>query len=141
MHSILHKINIDSNPEALFLALSTDDGLSNWWTKARSEGKLTTFYFGAEGEHRVVMETLHSAPGKEIRWKCTDGPWVDKGEFVFSIVEEEKGVSLDFAHHGWAETDDFYKHCNPKWAFFLAVSLKQYLETGTGSPHPKDPSI
>lgn len=141
MHSILHKIVIETSPDKLFQALSSEQGLSNWWTKAKKNAEETTFFFGPDEEHQVVMKTLSSTPNKELRWQCVAGPWTDKGEFVFSISEDKRGSSLDFAHHGWQETDDFYKHCNPKWGFFLAVSLKQYLESGSGLPHPNDPSI
>lgn len=141
MHSILHKIVIESSPEKLFQALNTETGLSNWWTKAEKEGEEATFFFGPNGEHQVVMKVVSSTPEQEVKWQCIAGPWVEKGEFVFTIAEDDRGVSLDFVHQGWPETDDFYKHCNSKWGFFLASSLKQYLETGTGLPHPNDPSI
>lgn len=141
MHSILHKIVIESSPKQLFDALTTESGLSNWWTSAEQKGEEILFFFGPNGEHQVQMSLLSAIPEKEVKWQCSAGPWVEMGEFVFAIEAHERGVSLDFAHHGWQQTDDFYKHCNPKWAYFLAVSLKQYLETGTGLPHPNDPSI
>ena len=141
MFSILHRIEIEASPEKLFAAINTESGLSAWWSKTKADGESFTFFFGPNGEHQVTMALIASIPNKEIRWKCTQGPWVNMGEFIFSVESHERGAVLDFAHHGWQETDNFYKHCNPKWAFFLAVSLKQYLETGTGQPHPKDPSI
>ena len=42
---------------------------------------------------------------------------------------------------GWLDDGDFFMHRNAKWGFLLAVSLKQFLESGTGVPHPGDPSI
>lgn len=141
MFSILHKIVIEASPKELLNAISSEVGLSQWWTKAKSEGNNVRFYFGPNGEHQIVMSVLNTQNDNEIRWQCVEGPWVDKGEFVFSVLEHERGLTLDFAHHGWAETDDFYKHCNGKWGFFLVVSLKQFLETGKGQPHPQDPSI
>ncbi len=141
MYGIFHKINIDTSPEKLFQALTTENGLSSWWTKANQEEKSITFSFGPNGEHKVVMTLLSVIPNKEIKWQCSAGPWEEKGEFTFSITENENGSSLDFSHIGWPEIDDFYKHCNAKWGYFLVVSLKQYLETGMGAPHPKDPSI
>ena len=141
MYSIALKIKIETAPESLYEALSSPAGLSNWWTNANQEGGNTHFYFGADGSHRITMKTLTSVPGEKVRWQCIEGPWADKGEFDFSLENTEGGVYLDFAHHGWKEIDDFYKHCNAKWGFFLGVSLKNYLETGLGSPHPNDPSI
>ena len=141
MHSILLKIKIETSPEALYNALSTQAGLSSWWTRAEQEGENFHFFFGPDGGHRVTMRVISSTPGREVRWQCVNGPWVEKGEFVFLLETTQGGVYLDFAHHGWPETDDFYKHCNAKWGFFLVVSLKDYLETGSGLPHPNDPSI
>ncbi len=141
MHSIVHKIVIETTPENLYQALNTKSGLSEWWTKAEVVNNKITLYFGSDNEHLVEMEVRKTIPGTELRWKCVSGPWVEQGEFVFLITPHERGACLDFAHHGWAEADDFFKHCNPKWGFFLAVSLKQYLESGKGQPHPADPSI
>jgi len=141
MHSILLKLKIETSPEALYNALSTQEGLSGWWTRAEQGAGNFHFFFGPDGGHRVTMRIISSLQDQEIRWRCTEGPWIEKGEFVFSIKDTDDGVYLDFAHHGWPETDDFYKHCNAKWGFFLVVSLKNYLETGTGLPHPSDPSI
>lgn len=141
MYSILHKIVIETSPEKLIEALTTEQDLSSWWTNAERKGDECAFFFGQHAEHKVVMKTLTSDLDNEVRWQCIEGPWIEKGEFVFSVTEDDRGACLDFAHHGWPETDDFYKHCNSKWGFFLAVSLKGYLETGNGSPHPNDPSI
>lgn len=87
------------------------------------------------------MRVVSTIENKEVRWQCINGPWAETGEFVFSISEDKRGCCLHFSHHGWQQTDDFYQHCNAKWGFFLVVSLKQYLESGTGLPHPNDPSI
>ncbi len=141
MHGIFLKINIEVSPKKVFQALTTEKGLSSWWTKAEQQKDSITFSFGPSGEHEVVMSLLSVIPNKEVEWQCSAGPWEEKGKFTFSITENENGSSLDFSHVGWPEIDDFYKHCNAKWGYFLVISLKQYLETGIGAPHPKDPSI
>jgi len=141
MHGIFHKIHIDASPEEIFQALTTESGLSSWWTKAEQHGNSITLSFGPNGEHKVVMLQLSVAPNEEVRWLCSEGPWEEKGEFKFSISKNENGSYLNFSHVGWPKIDDFYKHCNAKWGYFLVISLKQYLETGVGAPHPQDPSI
>ena len=141
MHSILLKIKIEAPPDTLYSALTTPAGLSSWWTRAEQAGESVQFFFGPDGDHRVTMRVVSSVPGQEVRWQCIEGPWVETGAFVFSIENSKGCVYLDFAHHGWQETDNFYKHCNAKWGFFLVMSLKRYLETSTGLPHPNDPSI
>jgi hypothetical protein len=41
---------------------------------------------------------------------------------------------------GWPEPVEFMDHCSTKWAVFL-MSLKQFVETGSGSPNPRDVQI
>lgn len=141
MHSILHKLTIECSPEALYMAIAKQKGLAAWWTKSEIKEKSLRLFFGQQGENQVEMDITNTIENTQVKWKCTAGPWVDKGDFVFDISPDERGCCLRFSHHGWQETDDFYQHCNSKWGFFLVVSLKQYLETGTGLPHPNDPSI
>ena len=142
MHSILHKMMIETSPQKLIEAIKTSEGLSSWWTKTTLENNQLLLFFGSNDQTPVKMKILSSPNNaSEIRWQCTEGPWQDKGEFVFTVSEHERGSCLHFAHHGWQETDDFFQHCNSKWGFFLVVSLKQYLENGQGLPHPLDPSI
>ncbi|MFT5115387.1 MAG: hypothetical protein ACI8P9_004738 [Parasphingorhabdus sp.] len=144
MHSILHRVTIETSPEAVYQSLVEERSLSKWWTKATASGKVGStncFFFGADGSHQVDMEVCELKLNELIVWKCIRGPWQATGKFAFSITPDERGAVLHFSHQGWAETDDFYQHCNTKWGFFLGISLKNYLENGTGQPHPQDPSI
>lgn len=144
MASIVHRMTINTSASALYQALLTSEGLSSWWTKAESEpkvGGLATFVFGPEGQNKVTMQIQALEPDKQVIWKCIEGPWVETGEFVFNIEDADDGVVLKFAHNGWPSQDEFFMHCNSKWGYFFVISLKQYLETGIGHPHPEDPSI
>jgi uncharacterized protein YndB with AHSA1/START domain len=145
MNNILHRITIETTPEKLYRAITTQQGLSAWWTKAKTngdeQGSTNSFYFGPDGSHQVDMQIESLKTNEQVVWQCTAGPWVETGVFTFSITPDEKGAVLHFKHQGWNETGDFYQHCNCKWGFFLAVSLKSYLEKGIGQPHPQDPSI
>jgi len=144
MAEILHRLTIDSPPEEVYKALTEQDGLSAWWTKTNTRGDIgskATFFFGPNGEHQVVMEIIELIKNELVSWKCVEGPWVNTGAFKFLIQPDERGTVLQFSHSGWPEADEFYMHCNSKWGFFFTVSLKKYLETGTGQPHPNDPDI
>ncbi len=140
MHSILHRLVIETEPKKLVAAFLEPSQLSAWWTKAQGNDGHITFVFGPEGEHKVVMKILE-VHDDCVRWQCVEGSWVDTGEFEFKISEDERGTVLHFAHHGWQENGDFFQHCNSKWGYFLVTSLKNYLEKGEGAPHPNDPSI
>ena len=143
MTDILHRIEIATSPQQLYSALTSQEGLSNWWTKAElnQAKEQLTFLFGPEGEHQVKMQITALIPDKSVSWKCIAGPWADTEEFSFVIEPGDLGSVLLFANKGWKETSEFFMHCNSKWGFFLGTSLKQYLETGTGKPHPQDPNI
>ena len=144
MHSIKQRITMKVSPEALYQALTTEAGLTAWWTKTQTqgdtEGSINSFFFGHEN-HAVEMQIQSLVPNKLVSWQCIRGPWEEKGLFEFNITPDEKGCVLHFNHQGWPEMDDFYQHCNAKWGFFLVISLKNYLETGTGNPNPEDPDI
>jgi len=45
-----------------------------------------------------------------------------------------------FMHAGWREQVEFMSHCSTKWATFL-MSMKSFVETGSGQPHPHDVQI
>ncbi|MBT3344370.1 MAG: SRPBCC domain-containing protein [Gemmatimonadetes bacterium] len=143
MAEIKHRIQIHSSPSELYRALTDRDGLSRWWTPMvetdSREGSIAQFRFG-DGEHGPDMEIRELAEDRCVAWQCVDGPW--KGhDFRFQIRPEEGDVVLLFEHSGWEDTSEFYMHCNAKWGFFLGVSLKGYLETGKGQPHPDEPDL
>ena len=144
MTDILHRVIVETSPEKLYQALTEQRGLSAWWTKAKTTAKagaLASFRFGPNGDHKVDMKITELVPNERVVWKCVAGPWVDTKEFSFEIKPHERGSVVQFANRGWAEPSEFFMHCNCKWGFFLGVSLKNYLESGTGKPHPDDPNF
>ena len=144
MLDILHRVIIETTPTKLFQALTQQEGLSAWWTKNEAStevGGHIIFGFGPQGEHKVGMQIIELVTDKIVKWRCTEGPWEGIGEFGFDIQPHERGAVLKFSHSAWKEADDFYMHCNCKWGFFLGVSLKEYLETGQGKPHPQNPNF
>ncbi len=144
MSEILHRVIIEASPEKVYAALTNQDQLSAWWTKAiteEKEGSTATFFFGPAGDHQVKMEITDLVPNKRVCWKCVDGPWVNTESFQFNIQTDERGSVLQFSNTGWSESDAFFMHCNSKWGFFLSVSLKNLLEKGVGQPHPNEPNI
>lgn len=144
--SIKHRVIIETTAEQLFTALSTGNGVASWWapTKATdnlSKGDQLDILFGPNGEHVVGMQVIESNPSQSVVWKCVSGPWENTDCFSFDIEADPLGVALTFENSGWQAQDDFYAHCNAKWGFFLAVSLKNLLEIGSGQAHPMDPNI
>ena len=144
MHDILHKVGAkSSSPQEAFLALTQLEGLGAWWTNDvkldDAAGKLIRFTFGETGF--FVMKVLEQVPGKRVEWQVMNGPddWIGS-RISFDISQADDYTLVMFRHSGWSEPSESMHHCSTKWAMFL-MSLKSLLETGQGSPHPKDVSI
>ncbi|MBP8156903.1 MAG: SRPBCC domain-containing protein [Flavobacterium sp.] len=148
MVNIIHRIGIKASLQKVYEALSTTEGISNWWTQDTSgtsqTGKTITVRFqtleGKElGNMNMVVKTLE--PNKKIHWKFTAGPeeWINT-EVTFDLHEEEEYTIVLFAHKNWKEEVEFKAHCSMKWAIFL-FSLKELIETGKGKPSPNDIKI
>ncbi|MGH1539336.1 MAG: SRPBCC family protein [Arenicella sp.] len=140
MNTIAHKVGIKSSPEAIYELLTTDTGLSKWWTNDVSgAGKVNSiikFRFGGAGPDFSVSELI---PNKVVRWKHSGTmpeAWMGT-EILFDLHVDEEQTFIKFTHSNWKESTDFMAHCCTKWAVFL-LSLKEVAETGKGKPFPND---
>ncbi len=141
MASINHCIGLQVEKADLLAALTTTDGLAQWWTHdvqgSCQENEIIEFYFN---EHRTDMRVLESN-AENILWECVSGPeeWLGT-TLQFEFINEENETLLMFQHDGWASETPFHHHCSMKWAVFM-LSLKNYLEQGVGQPFPNDVHI
>jgi uncharacterized protein YndB with AHSA1/START domain len=140
---ILHRIGVEgATPRQVYDALTTLEGLSGWWAEKTtgdpSVGGVIEFRFVPGG---FDMEVLELEPGRLVRWEVVDGPaeWVGT-TIRWDLRHEEDYTIVLFRHEGWREPVEFMYHCSTKWATFL-MSLKQLIETGVGSPDPRDVPI
>ena len=142
MPDILHKISINAPRERVYAALATVDGLASWWTSTTSgesqPGKTLEFRFG---QHVVLMRVEALDRDKHVEWKCTDNnpDWVDT-QLTFDLSEDAGRTTLLFGHRAWREANAFFAHCSMKWATFL-LSLREFVESGSGRPFPRDVAI
>ena len=143
MVDILHRIGATTNPDQVYDALTTLDGLAAWWTTdttgEAAPGGTIKFRFGDAGG--FDMKVLDQRPNALVEWEVTDGPeeWI--GTHVsFDLKQEDDYTIVLFKHEGWREPVDFMAHCSTKWATFL-MSLKQLVETGAGDPYPQEVRI
>ena len=143
MPDILHRIGVDhASPDQVYDALTTIDGLSGWWTTETTGetdlGGVIEFRFEPGGFDMKVAEI---EPGRRVRWDVVDGPaeWVGTN-IQWDIQQQGEYAIVLFKHEGWREPVEFMHHCSTKWATFL-MSLKQFVETGTGAPAPHDVQI
>jgi uncharacterized protein YndB with AHSA1/START domain len=147
MVDILHRVGIKAPINEVYKALATRDGLARWWTlDTQGESKLGSsikFRFSVDGTELGFfdMKVLELAPDQQVRWQVMDGPqeWVGT-KIGFELQQAGEYAVVLFKHQGWKEPGEFMHHCSTKWAIFL-MSLKQLVETGTGSPNPHDVQI
>jgi uncharacterized protein YndB with AHSA1/START domain len=143
MPDILHRVGVKASVKDVYKALATIDGLSGWWTSTTSgESKVggqIRFQFGDRGF--FVVKVLDLTPSQRILWEVVDGPaeWVGT-RIGFDLKQEDQQATVMFRHTGWAEPVEFMHHCSTKWATFL-MSMKQFVETGRGTPFPDDVRI
>jgi uncharacterized protein YndB with AHSA1/START domain len=140
MAEINHQVGIAGSAEAIYSALTTDDGLAGWWTGdtsgAGGVGSIIRFRFNGGGPDFEVAELQ---PGRLVRWKHSGempDQWMGT-EVIFLLQPGERQTFVRFTHADWKEASDFMAHCSTKWAVFL-LSLKDLVETGSGRPFPND---
>jgi uncharacterized protein YndB with AHSA1/START domain len=138
---IWHEILINSSPSELYQAVSDVKKLAHWWTidtRGESEvGKNLEFWFS--GFRGAVMEVTTLEANELVRWRVTDKATPDwtGTEIEFKIFSRHGKTFLHFRHSKWREDASTFPHCSIGWAIFL-LSLKEFVETGKGRPHPYD---
>ncbi len=145
MTDIIHRIGIRAPAADVYAALATIPGLAGWWTNettGRSAvGGEISFVFHLENGELLGgfdMEVLELSPSDKVRWRVKNGPpeWV--GTLIeFTLSRQDDFTVVMFGHRGWREEVEFMAHCSTKWATFL-VSLRDFVETGSGRPSPND---
>lgn len=149
MVDILHRVGAKASIEKTYDALATPEGVAAWWTADTSgaagvgASMKTDFTVAATGEYiggfELTVEEL--IPNQRVAWRVTGGPeeWIGT-QIGFDLTSEDDYTVVNFAHTGWREPVEFMAHCSTKWATYL-LSLKSYVEVGTGSPAPHDTQI
>ena len=143
MAEIRHRIGVRGNTADIYRLLTTDDGLSKWWTSntsgAGEVGSIIYFRFGNDGPRFEVIELV---PNKRVRWRHhgeMPDAWMGT-EIRFELMPDDKQTIVDFSHYNWKKADEFLAHCTTKWGVFM-MSLKSSIETGKGQPYPDDVHI
>ena len=145
MKDIIHRIGIQAPAADVYAALATVPGLAGWWTQETTGeskvGGVVQFVFHLENGELLGgfdMDVLELSPGDKVRWQVKDGPpeWIGT-RIEFALSRQDGFTVVMFSHRGWREEVEFMAHCSTKWATFL-VSLRDFVETGTGRPAPND---
>ena len=137
---IRHSFRFDADAKNVIRALSEPEQICQWWTtEVKTEGDLLVLGWSGHG-FEVAMRPSMTDDARRVVWKCvrsnmqhTDA-WVGS-DITFELTPEGDATRVEFAHTGYKDSP-CYKVCVEGWAYFVGVSLKQFLETGQGLPYP-----
>jgi uncharacterized protein YndB with AHSA1/START domain len=142
MPDIMHLIKVNASSERVYQALTTSEGIRNWWTREAdldsTIGGEGEFRFGSYGGTQVTkVKVAELVPSLRVRWRTTFSfrPEWTGTTITFDLRADTSGTEILFAHRGFQQADDIYALCTTGWGYYL-VSLQQYLETGRGAPSP-----
>ena len=133
MTSIKHLLHIAAPREKVYEAITTINGLANWWTTQTNgesnEGSVLQFRFGEFGNDMKVTALKQN---ESVKWECVAGPedWIGT-TINFRLDDSDGKTRVRFDHAGWKEANDFYAGCSFSWGRYLE-SLRQLCQTGKG---------
>ncbi len=138
MKKILHVLDVNAPAEKVYTAITTQQGLSSWWTTnvKMEDGNTPKIMFRFSSEFGPIMQVTHLEKDRTVNWKCVGNVdnWLDN-MFTFTLKDEDGKTHVTFTQDYATElSDDLYGNYNFNWAYFL-LSLRQYLETGKGTPY------
>jgi uncharacterized protein YndB with AHSA1/START domain len=159
MADIHHEVLIGASPEKVFHALTSEEGLSAWWTPQTSAtaeiGSVARFGFGPT--YFKEMRITDLKPSKYIEWSCLAGAdeWIgttlefslspgnkeslnrSNPELADQLFQQQNDhcTLLRLQHSNWRNYSAMFAECNYTWALFLR-SIKLYCEIGKGTPWP-----
>lgn len=138
---IWHEIHIKAPPHSVYQALTNVEKLARWWTTDvrgnSSVGNNIEFWF--YNHFASEMTVTHLKTDALVRWKVTERgfkEWIGT-EISFKLFRRGKTTVLHLRHSKWNEKAKMFPECSMHWAIYL-LSLKEYVETGRGRPHPHD---
>jgi len=133
---LTHNVMINTSAAAVFRTLSTQEGISGWYTPAtKAEPKVGTIVecmFANYGVLKFRVDTLE--PNRRVIWTVVQGPteWMNT-TLTFTFAEATGKVDFDFRHAGLPEHYDAFSSFNYLWGQYVR-SIKLYAETGVGEP-------
>lgn len=140
MATIKHLFHITASWEKVYQALTTIDGLANWWTAQTSGetkiGGIIDFGFGNQMVTKMKVTDLK--PNELVKWECVGGfdDWIGT-TVTFQLDENDGKTRVRFSHDSWKEASDFYAGCSFSWGRYME-SLRQLCQSGRGEVFGSD---
>lgn len=139
-----NQIITTANSKDCFNAIT--QSIDKWWGKTDNSitkvGDEFSIFFG-ETEWRFKITEYD--PFKKIYWHCIKAKHVHNGltniekewldtKLEWHITNEENQTQILFKHIGLTNNLNCFDVCKKGWDFFISSSLKDFLETGIGTP-------
>jgi hypothetical protein len=138
MSTIYHQVGIKASLHDVYKAISSTEGVTGWWTATSGDSDVGGELEFSFDDHIVKVKVTANVEDRYVEWTVGGdaGEWLDTC-IRFDLEQLEDQVMINFQHTGWKAETPFLAHCCTKWGVFM-LSLKDYLETGTGKPFPHD---
>lgn len=137
MADIFHTLYVNADREKLFSAISTPEGLNEWWTKSSEGsailGSVWKLHFGSGYDWEAVVTICEPMKSFELQITSADTEWVNC-KVGFKLLENDEVTALEFYNSGWKSAEDHFKISSYCWAMYLRI-LKRYVEFGEHVPY------
>ncbi|UCH64436.1 MAG: SRPBCC domain-containing protein [Ignavibacterium sp.] len=137
-------IKVKTEKKSAFKAVASE--LNMWWGRVDSP----VFKVGDEftisfGKTKWRFKITEFSKYDRITWKCIEAEhfvdgftdikeeWLNT-EVVWAFNKDSDDVEISMEHNGLTPELNCYDICESGWDYFVATSLKNYLETGKGTP-------
>lgn len=137
MQTVHHLLDIGAPQETVFTALTTDTGLSPWWT---TQVKADPAVIGGQvlltfrGPFNPCLRIAELVSPTHLVWEGVAGhdAWGDT-VISFELAAAAAGAQVRFRHRMGTELTDAVASANFSWGYYLN-SLRLLCETGNGKP-------
>lgn len=132
------QVQFSKAPEVVFDALTSLSGVAGWWSpvtgSAAAGGELSLVH---RHDDPLVMSVDTADQSRMVVWTVLSYPlnpeWVGTRITFLLRPSQNGGTTLEFRHQGLTPQLECYEHCSRGWDHFIP-SLRDYVETGTGTP-------
>lgn len=137
---------VDQTPKEVFNAINNVRG---WWSEeieGNTDKLNSEFRYHYKDVHICKMKIVEFVPDKKVVWQVLDNYFnfiKDKSEWIgtkicFEISKKDNQTQLYFTHQGLVPQYECYDICKEAWGNYINNSLRGLIETGKGSPNPKE---
>ena len=130
--SILHDFQVNAGVDAVFGAITTPEGLDQWWTR-RSSGKAEVgaeyeLWFGPEADWRARVTEVVPSQRLALELTGADEDW-QRTRVGFVVEPRDTGTVVHFSHSGWRTENEHFRVSSFCWAMYLRL-MRRYAEAG-----------